>query len=342
MNNFRIVPALLLVLAARSVGVSTTPSPTDSTPLAPTANLVASDFRLQADVQSLPFTMVREFPFVSANINGTSGRLMFDTGNQDALSLNDHLLTNLGEGTPAGSGFVGSGQQFTITRRAKIDHVSIGSGDQTLHFTDVPNIRSQNARFLEGITQDCLGWLGYDFFQGYLMKLDYDRKVLTFYKVTEARRTSKDFLRGETVLGILTFEIRRLPNHPILHVKVGGQDVLAAFDTGQMGTVNMSSALQETLKSRHLLTLLSEKTLVSSSAPGTVAHCRLDGIQLTGDDGKTITASVDNVPIFDQPSPAAVPMGTPEANIISLGYAFLNQYKTVWDYPDKKIYLLKK
>ncbi|MGC4043184.1 MAG: hypothetical protein QM758_05225 [Armatimonas sp.] len=319
MKDYRIVLALLALLTTRSFGTATMPTPVEPAPL-----------RLYADVYSLSFTMVHEFPFVSTNINGTAGKLLFDTGNQDALSLNDHLLTNLGEGAVVGSGFVGSGQTYTVTRRTKIDHVVIGTGKQALQFTDVPNILSQDTRFLEGITPDCLGWLGYDFFQGYLMKLDYARKVLTFYKTTDARRRTKDFLRGEKVIAVLPFETRKLPNHPLLHVKVGDQDILAAFDTGQMGTVTMSKTMQETLASRKLLTMLTEK------------RCRIDGILLTGDRGESITASVENVPLFDKPGPAAGPMGTPEANILSLGYAFLKQYKTVWDYPDKKIYLLKR
>ena len=156
------------------------------------------------------------------------------------------------------------------------------------------------------------------------------------------RSAAKDFLRGETVLAILPFETRKLPNHPLIHLKIGAHEFLGAFDTGQIGMAQMSEEMQQTLTQERLLTPLSAKGKASGPTGRGVTRCRIEGLRLTGSDGGTITASVNAVPVFHQPGPAAVPMGTPEANIISLRYAFLSQYKMVWDYPDKKIYLLKK
>lgn len=55
----------------------------------------------------------------------------------------------------------------------------------------------------------------------------------------------------------------------------------------------------------------------------------------------TFKVSVSVVPISDEESPAAEPLGITEKNEITFGYAFLSKYKTIWDFDEKKIYLLK-
>ncbi len=301
----------------------------------------AARFHVRGDIQTLPFLMVHEFPFVPAEVDGTPGKLMFDTGTREALSLNDHLLTGLGPGRVIGRGFVGSGESFAVTLHPAIDRVSLAPPGSGLRFAGVPGVQSQNMDFLESFTTlDCLGLIGWSFFEGYLMKLDYGRGLLTFYRATAARRAARDFLKGETVLAVLTFETRRLPNHPLIHLKIGTHDFLGAFDTGQIGQVQMSAQTQRALAEERLLTPLSPERTASGPTGRRVTVCRIEGLHLSGSEG--ITASVSGVPVFNQPGPAAAPMGTPESDIISLGQAFLSQYKTVWDYPDKKIYLLKK
>ncbi|MEO7714692.1 MAG: retropepsin-like aspartic protease [Capsulimonas sp.] len=341
--SFLIVSTSILILPAALVAQYGAHAQTDgAAPKTPRTKSGASEkssrFHVQGDIQTLPITMVREFPYISAEVNGIPGKLMFDTGGQGALSLNDHLITNLGPGKVVGKGMFGSGQEFTVNLHSSVDHVSVGEGANRLSFTSPQNIISQNLEFMQkDITPGAMGLIGYEFFDGYLMKLDYGGGKITFYKATEARRASKDFLKGEIVLATLPFETRKLPNHPLIPLKIGSHDFLGAFDTGQLGGAYLNPETQQAMMQEGLLKPLSQK-----SGEGGPARCRIDDIHLTGDDGHSITAFVDAVPVFNQPSPAAEPMGAPEANIINLGYAFLSHYKTVWDYPDKKIYLLKK
>jgi|GEM_PF-564178 len=347
------VPASCLCTQVQSGSAAlATPPPPDNAPAARAAGVFPSTvisasrfhvngdahFHMTGDVRRLAFMMVHDFPFVSAEVNGTKGKMMFDTGAQQALNLNDHLLTNLGPGRAAGSGFVGSGQSYTVTLRSRVDQVTIGSREDALSFAGVSDVPSQDLSFLEPLTPDCLGLVGYDSFDGYLMKLDYAKGVLTFYKATDKRRVSRDFLKGETVLAVLPFETRKLPNHPLIHLKVGDEEFLGAFDTGQIGMVQMSKETQQALADQKLLTPLPQSQISNGSQEHGATMYTIKGLHLSA----ALTASISGVPVSNQPGPAAGPMGTPETNIISLGYSFLSQYKTVWDYPDKKIYLLRK
>jgi len=60
-------------------------------------------------------------------------------------------------------------------------------------------------------------------------------------------------LKGEKVLAVLNFETRRLPNHPMVRVKIGGVDLLGSFDTGQYGLIQVEDKAAKVLKKKRLL-----------------------------------------------------------------------------------------
>jgi len=179
----------------------------------------------------------------------------------------------------------------------------------------------------EDITPDFLGFIGHSFYRGYLFKLDYKGNRITFYRQTDARRQSKDYLAGETVIATVLFHTRKLPNHPIVPLTIGGVDFLGTFDTGMDGVVYMTKATQARLTEKRLLTSVWDR--------GDILY-NITGISLTPD----IKATVSRIRVFNETPPSAAPMGTPEPDIIQFGYAFLRQYKTVWDFSERKIYLL--
>ncbi len=282
---------------------------------------IAPEFRLKGDMVSIPFVMVREFPFVEAEINGVKGKLLFDTGASEALSLNQNHL-QLPEGRVIGQGRFGSGQSYEMVLRPGVDNVRLPGG---LTYNRVTTIRSQDARQLERITPDFLGWLGYWFWDGYAVKFDYKASKATFYK-----GGPKAFLKGETVVAAIPFETPILPNDPVLTAKIGDTDFDTVLDTGQNGNVFADAHTLERLEaSGALKAVAGEDGLVDIDAmrfrTGPVIHL----------------AKVATHPIADStPFAAAIGLGSPP--IMSLGYVFLKQYKTVWDYPNKTIYLLKR
>src|SRR5690606_7837976 len=190
---------------------------------------IQNEFRLIGDSISFPLTIVNAFPFISGEVNGVKGKFMFDTGHKGALAINNNLVS-LSSEIETGNGFVASGQEFEIYTNDNVEEVLLVNG---LYFEDLKKVKSANYDFLQdGITPDCIGYIGFDFFKGYLFKLDYTKRKLTFYKNTPGREFLKDFLAGENVLTILDFEIRNLPNIPMIKVKVAGVEMLGLFDTG--------------------------------------------------------------------------------------------------------------
>jgi hypothetical protein len=102
---------------------------------------IAPEFRLKGDVVSIPFVMVREFPFVKARVGGVEGKLLLDTGAPDALSLNHNHL-KLPEGRVIGLGRFGSGQIYEEILRPSVDDVSLAGG---LNYGHISNYVSQDA-----------------------------------------------------------------------------------------------------------------------------------------------------------------------------------------------------
>jgi hypothetical protein len=140
---------------------------------------IAPSFRLTEDKVTLPLVLVDGFPFVEAEILGVKGKLMLDTGARDALALNDHKIPLTG-GNAYGKGAVGSGQTFNVTLNAEINEVKL-TGYKS--YTKITTVKSSNAEFLEAVTPDFLGWIGYNFWAGYSMKLDYQSNTAVFVNV---------------------------------------------------------------------------------------------------------------------------------------------------------------
>lgn len=281
---------------------------------------IAPEFRMKGDVVSIPFVMVREFPFVEAKVNGVKGKLLLDTGALEALSLNQNHL-NLPEGSIIGQGNFASGQTYQMILRPSVGKVSLTGGPS---YDYVTNVRSQDATQLEHITPDFLGWLGHGFWAGYAAKFDYKASKATFYK-----GGPKAFLKGETVIAAIPFEIRSRPNVPVLTARIGNTDFETVLDTGQYGNIYADAAVL-----KHLFTIGA-----ISSTPGGQGDIDVKDLRFSKGPAISMT-ELGSHPIEDA-APFAKALGVTSPRIMSLGYAFLKQYKTVWDYPNETLYLLK-
>ncbi|MYN01154.1 hypothetical protein GTP41_03480 [Pseudoduganella sp. DS3] len=276
----------------------------------------AREIRLSGDQVTLPIVMVREFPFIEGSVSGVEGKFMLDTAAEDALSLNSHRIPIANLET-VGTGVFGSGQSFTSKLAPVVKDIRIAS----LHYTAATRVTAQNAVQLEGITPDFLGWFGFHAWDGYTMKLDYRKLQAIFYRKTPAA----DYLAGERLIAELPFDVRRRPNIPVMPAKLGGVDITAAFDTGAYGYLYVGKETKEKLVALKILK------------------------QNDGEDDFAVTGlSLGGVPVPDIKSirvatasfPASRPTGLPSENLLWIGHGFLREYKTVWDYQGKKIYLL--
>lgn len=285
---------------------------------------IAPSFRLTEDQVTLPLVMVRGFPFIEVEIAGVKGKLMLDTGAQDALSLNDHKLPLTG-GIALGGGAVGSGQTFTEMLRDQIGDVKL-AGYKT--YTGITSVRSSNADFLEKVTPDFLGWIGYNFWAGYAMKIDYDAKTAIFYKDDASGAAQARYLSGETLIAKIPFETRKLPNHPIIHVKIGTFDLLGAFDTGTNGDLYIEDKTRQAM--------VANNNLVAVGMEDGDEFFDVQGVDVFKDRQYTIR----RIEVLPSPFPAARPLGLDAPDVITFGYAFLKDFKTVWDFQRKQICVL--
>ena len=239
----------------------------------------------------------------------------------EALVLNHNHL-DLPEGRVIGRGAFGSGQTYEKVLRPSVDNVRLPGG---LSYGRVTNFRSQDAAQLERITPDFIGWLGYQFWDGYAVKVDYKASTSTFFK-----GGPKAFLKGETLVAAIPFATPKLPNNPVLTARVGDLVFETILDTGQNGNLFADAATLDHLKAAGA---------IKPVAGGDEA---VDIPALRFTKGPAIPlARIDTHPI-EAAAPFAKAIGVSSPRIMSLGYAFLRQYKTVWDYPNKTLYLLKR
>ena len=285
---------------------------------------------LHGDTIAFPITLVDAFPFISVTVNGIKGKFMFDTGLASAIEINDNVVKLPGK-KKAGTGKVGSGQSFTTNLNDTVAEVKFQNG---LTYRNLLNIKSANLDFLQNnITPDCIGYIGHEFYNGYIFKLDYLKRKITFYKNTEQRKSSKDFLKDEKVLAIINFETRRLPNHPLVKVKIGDVELLGSFDTGQYGILQLEDTAKKNLTANGLVTYTGldghndQQVSVNAVAIGGVFNTTLKGIYPF---------------TMEQTAPFRKGIQITESNYICFGFRFLDQFKTVWDYDEKKIYILER
>ncbi len=305
------VVALALVLSAwPAAHAQTTP---DRPP--PPISERAPEVRLAEATVSFPIVMVREFPFIEGAISGVAGKLMLDTGYQGALTVNDHRVPIPG-GRTIGTGVFGSGQTFEVRLIPELADVRVGA----LVFPRVTDVTTQDARLLERITPDFIGWFGYEAFATHALKLDYRTLLATFYG------EGVDYLAGEQIVAELPFETRRLPNHPLMAGRIGDTPFLVSWDTGQQG------ALYTTEEGK---TRLLRDGRLTPSAAGPEAF-DLHGLRI----GEHALPTITGIGVETEPSPASGPIGITEPDQVTLGYGLLRQFKTVWDFPRKRIVLL--
>lgn len=292
-----------------------TPQPAIAGPAVTLASERAPEIRLAGKTITLPLVMVREFPFIEGEIAGIKGKFMLDTGMQDALVINDHRVPIAG-GTKIGTGHFGSGQTYEVRLHSVVQNVRIGDID----YPSVTSVRSQDARMLEMITPDFLGWIGHGFFSSYAIKIDYQRRQVTFYEEGPDR-----YLEGETLVAALPFETRKLPNVPLLKARIGDVDAIVSLDTGMYGSLNITEEKRRRLVDGGRLTPTEDPDKFD-----------LSGVWIAD----KIDVSVPRIEVEVGPSASAAAVGITEDTELELGFAFLRNFKTVWDYRRKQLYLL--
>lgn len=284
-------------------------------------------FKLEDDIIVFPIKIIDAFPMIGGEANGLKGYFFFDTGLNTAIEINHNFVPlDKDKSKEIGNAFTGSGQNFEIRLNDNINEVKLING---LTFKNLNNIQSGNFQHIQNVTTvDCLGYIGYEFFEGYIAKMDYVRRRLTFYKNSEERQKSKDFLQNENIIAVLDFKLLKLKNIPVLMGKIGDIELQIAMDTGQYGMLQIVEEDKSKLIQQNILKALSPSLFnINEIILDNKYSTKLKGIYLITDESKAY---------------AKKPIQISTVNFLSLGHRLLDEYNTVWDYENKKLYLLER
>ena len=252
--------------------------------------------------QDVPFRLVDGFIMLEGVVNGKSGFYMLDTGSPFALFLNNHLLT-LGPSRQIASGSAGSGQRVVVLAHENVDSLTLW-GD--VRFRDVEWAQSADFGFIEdGIVPQYLGFIGHGILKNFEFTIDYDRSNLFFSRLDPDGEALVSRVPPEDVHATLTFACRDCDRqYDQIPFKLGEIPLTLVIDTGNSGgQLTLTARTKEALEhSGHL------------TAQG-------DSYILEGLEHEEVSFSVDGLRVM---------VGETDGG--TLGYSFLRQFKTVWNY----------
>ena len=252
--------------------------------------------------QDVPFRLVDGFIMLEGVVNGESGFYMLDTGSPFALFLNNHLLT-LGPSRQIASGSAGSGQRVVVLAHENIDSLTLW-GD--VRFRDVRWAQSADFGFIEdGIVPQYLGFIGHGILKNFEFTIDYDRSNLFFSRLDPDGEALVSRVPLEDVHATLMFACRDCDRqYDQIPFRLGEIPLTLGIDTGNSGgQLTLTARTKEALEhSGHL------------TAQG-------DSYILEGLEHDEVSFSVDGLRVM---------VGETDGG--TLGYSFLRQFKTVWNY----------
>lgn len=273
-----------------------------------------SSFAFETKAQiTTPFHLVNGYILVDAQVNDVKGRFLFDTGTPFNFMLNDNLIP-LDKNTFLGAGKAGSGQMLEVYK-STIDRINITNTN--LEFSNLRDVSHTNFSFMQdSIAADILGTMGYGILKNYVVTLDYDRQILkldsVFMEMPDMTLVTSFYYTNEGNLPESTF------------TAANGRKITAYFDTGSQGSMMFSKDYFEQLINEKLLEVY-----------GTGFRY---GYKIEGFKSYSIRNLSFNHLVFDLKNLSHI---QEDKNKISLGYSFLKNYVSVWDFKNKVIRLYK-
>ncbi len=273
---------------------------------------------------SLPFFSLNGHMLIDGAVDGKQGKFLFDTGTEFAFFLNNNYL-KLEKEQFIARGNAASGQEMVLYRqRAPLSSIEIG---KAIRFETVRGFTHADWSFLEegyGIPA-FLGSVGHGFNRNYLFVIDYDVQSITFYPYDERGHVRSLVVDPEKVVARFEFTPTGVAGKiPEVAMHVGDGPIAAFFDTGNLGTLELTESMQTVLAQKGLL-----KLTPSEYAYGTyesVTRAELKGLRHE----RALFAAIRNL-MFTS--------GT--KNRIGLGYQFLKNHISVWDYQNRTLTLLR-
>lgn len=312
---------ITLFAATTSSGAEkNTPKVEETTPLTFTFN----EYLATMPHFTLPFYLFNGHIMIDGAVNGRRGKFMFDTGTEFPFFLNNHYLS-LSKDKFIGQGHAASGQKIVIYSQT-LSIANIEIADQ-IRFKNVSDLPHSDWTFLEqAYTPNFLGMIGHGFNSNYLFVMDYDAQTITFHALNQDKHVLASVVDPSRVMATLAFTPTGVDGKmPEIELRIGDSTITAFFDTGNIGSLELTESMKKTLEDQGSLTLTSKEhtygtyeTHVSSILKG-IRHGSQDL-----HDASNLTFKIG------------------KQNRLGLGYHFLKNYISVWDYKHRTLTLLKR
>lgn len=273
---------------------------------------------------TLPFHVFNGHMLIDGAVNGVAGKFLFDTGTEFPFFLNNHFLA-LSKDHLLGRGHAGSGQEMVLyTQDAPLQTIELAG---QIHFENVAAPIHTDWGFFEQAysLSSFLGSLGHGFNQNYIFVIDYEAQTIVFHAYNEDAQLLAHVIDPARVIATFAFTATGVDGKmPEITLRIGHEDIGAYFDTGNQGSLELTEATKNALLSQGYLRLESSEYLYGTHEPHIRAtlkglhhgHQRLQ-------DGRNL--------LFQ----------TGSQNRLGLGYQFLKNYITVWDYKHQRLTLLR-
>lgn len=273
---------------------------------------------------SLPFFSLNGHMLIDGAVDGKKGKFLFDTGTEFAFFLNNNYL-KLEKEQFIARGQAASGQELVLYRQcAPLSGIGIG---KAIRFETVRGFTHTDWRFLEegyGIPA-FLGSVGHGFNRNYLFVIDYDVQSITFYPYDEHALVPSLVIDPEKVIARFEFTPAGVDGKtPEVVIHIGDEPITAFFDTGNPGTLELTESMQTVLVQKGLLKLTPSEYSYGMYEP--VMRAEIEGLRYD----RVHFAGIRNL-IFTSGA----------KNRIGLGYQFLKNHISVWDYQNRTLTLLR-
>jgi hypothetical protein len=282
----------------------------------------SDDYKVDANKIVLPFHLIDGFILIDGEVTGKKGKFMFDTGTPFGILLNSHYL-ELNKKDLVASGNASSGQVLDIFLDS-VSKINIGKQVSYNKLLTVPN---SDFSFIEqGIVKDFLGFIGYDFYKNYEFVIDYDYQTITLYKLDKNGSVINLYNLPNAMVTTLQFTTTNKKQIPIVEIKLGNTAINGLLDTGNQGNLSLNKDTFNNLTQQGILTLGNQGNLYGVNQDDTTLY-NMNQLSYRA----TLLHPMNAVTVTESAE-----------NHLGLGYQFLKNYITSWNFKKRTITLFQK
>lgn len=261
------------------------------------------------DHVTLAGQITKGYLFLSGKIRGQTGVLMLDTGTPFPLLLNNHAIP-LELNHYLSTGSAASGQQIVVYRHDDVGPVAIaGLAEQNfgpLNSADLGFINAEG-----GIRPDFLGFAGLPLLQEHEFILDYQTGTVEIYRTAENGSPLIPHTVPADIVAVIDFKYSG-SGLPKTTFHIGDIQLEASFDSGSPGVLTLTKPTQQALER--------SGKLQKHGQNYTLDGLTYQGIALTTATPSLVSGAKDS---------------------INLGYNLLRHYRSVWNFKQQTLVLLK-